>query len=1378
MSGYDVVSKGKYTCPQPENIIPAESFIFIREEGKKYLLLKFNNTRQSYLTGLDLEITQLTKKGKQICVKGVKYGEINAKPGGRFVLKHKIEVDENCADVKVKVVAAMYGAYSYSVKDGVKIEYSPAPEEKFNPEPALDKLGWEDREVCVRTARRRISIAVVSCILLALVLILTALHLAFFTRTEDTFLYAGIEYEFTDKNNKLDCDIKVTGFTGKFTDALIPEEVEGHRVAGIAARAFAGNTSIRTLTVEGAIAIQPAAFLNCKNLGEISIEKVTSVGDEAFRGCASLKALSAPALSLIGANAFADCTSLESVALSNSDYAVTLGNGAFANCTSLVAVSIEQEAAYPVSTLFAGCNNLKNLNLRNLSGSKTIVSLFGKASALETLSIQNLDAISDGFCEGLPLKSVKIENLTGTAIGDRAFDGCPLEVLDIPVKPTAVGDYSFRGSKFEAFIENELSSIGDYAFANSSLTEFDATNLLSVGAYAFSASKGLKSVKFNENSPCSYLGEGAFSDCTSLVALTVPAGVRELSASLFRNCASLQGVTFAGSRLTSIGAYAFAQCTRLPELQIPESVTAVGDYAFSGCTSVYDARIPRSVSVMGKGMLNGCSNLSALVLSFGQYSDLFLGGIFGASSPSATSNYIPSSLKTVSVEYASQIPAYAFYGCAGVESILFPETLNSIGEYAFAGCAAFKAFEVPDSVNSIGKGAFENCKNLAEITLPFIGGTRGNYTYLGYIFGAEDYYYTAVPEALKKVTVTSAKTLGKYSFAECRNIETVNLPATLTEIGEEAFSYCTSLEKLVIPASVGRIAFSAFNGCTRLYEIWNLSSVNDLWAPSVIKIYKSLEVGMTKENVGGFEFMFSPSDGKYFLTGYESAEQIILPSYKSYAVAGYAFANDEKIYSVTIPSCVTEIYNGAFENCRRLKLVFNDSSLNITAGSYGNGAVASNALFVAKSGDRDAGYANIGGVQFVYHKNDWAAVWNIDATEVVLDAFTYNGKTVNSFIVDDHAFSGEYGITSVKIGSAVRKIGSYAFSGTAITEIVVPATVTEMGMAVFENCNNLVSAQINAGVTSIGSFTFANCSALTSVTLPRTLESVEEYAFVSCNSLTEITLPASLTRIGDYAFEGCNNLLVVYNFSRLPIAERSASYGGVARRAVAVFKSESDKAEFFTDGDYSFVTLNGKTFLYSYNGAAGGVTLPETEIGYTVKNYAFENYYISYAVIPESVKGIEANAFQNNAFTAYYRGTEKEWKEISTDFPFNGGVYFYTECVHEEGKWTYDGYGNISTQTDAYAFTHEITKPPTCMQTGTEIATCVNCGHKIEITLPPTGVHEYEETVTKQPTCTEDGEKTFKCKHCGESYTVPIEKTGHDYGEDGVCTECGKKRED
>lgn len=179
MSDIEVISKGRYDFPQTENAVPVDSYLFIRDGGKKYLLLKFQNTRKGVLTGVDLQITMLKSKGGELGVKEASFHGLRGKPKKDFVLTQKIEVDEQCSECRVKVVSAHYGAYAYSVNKGEqRVDYVKSKHEKFDVGKAIDELGWESAHVSEHTVKHRALIAIVSCVLFFAVLAFTILQLA------------------------------------------------------------------------------------------------------------------------------------------------------------------------------------------------------------------------------------------------------------------------------------------------------------------------------------------------------------------------------------------------------------------------------------------------------------------------------------------------------------------------------------------------------------------------------------------------------------------------------------------------------------------------------------------------------------------------------------------------------------------------------------------------------------------------------------------------------------------------------------------------------------------------------------------------------------------------------------------------------------------------------------------------------------------------------------------------------------------------------------------------------------------------------------------------------------------------------------------------
>ena len=105
------------------------------------------------------------------------------------------------------------------------------------------------------------------------------------------------------------------------------------------------------------------------------------------------------------------------------------------------------------------------------------------------------------------------------------------------------------------------------------------------------------------------IGDYAFRDCSGLTELTIPNSVTSIGNKAFRNCSGLTELTIPNS-VTSISDEAFYQCSGLTELTIPSSVTSIGDDAFYGCRGLTELTIPSSVTSIGNGAFYGCSGLT------------------------------------------------------------------------------------------------------------------------------------------------------------------------------------------------------------------------------------------------------------------------------------------------------------------------------------------------------------------------------------------------------------------------------------------------------------------------------------------------------------------------------------------------------------------------------------------------------------------------------------------------------------------------------------------------------------------------------------------------------------------------------------------------
>ena len=116
----------------------------------------------------------------------------------------------------------------------------------------------------------------------------------------------------------------------------------------------------------------------------------------------------------------------------------------------------------------------------------------------------------------------------------------------------------------------------------------------------------------------------------------------------------------------------------------------------------------------------------------------------------------------------------------------------------------------------------------------------------------------------------------------------------------------------------------------------------------------------------------------------------------------------------------------------------------------------------------------------------------------------------------------------IKLPNGLKKIGDYAFYNTSITNLDLPATLTELGGGAFSNCRLLENVTFNSANTSIGQYAFEYCAALKSVSLPKNLTTLNGRIFWNCQALSTISLPVTLQQIGDGCFAGTTLKSIVF----------------------------------------------------------------------------------------------------------------------------------------------------------------------------------------------------------------------------------------------------------
>ncbi|MBR2079324.1 MAG: leucine-rich repeat domain-containing protein [Clostridia bacterium] len=183
-----------------------------------------------------------------------------------------------------------------------------------------------------------------------------------------------------------------------------------------------------------------------------------------------------------------------------------------------------------------------------------------------------------------------------------------------------------------------------------------------------------------------YSGSGSPFYNSDIKSVVIEDGVTSIGSFAFYNCTSLQSVIIPDS-VTSIEA-AFCQCTSLASVTIPDSVITIAAHAFSGCESLQSITIPDSVtSIGGYGTFEGCRSLESITIGN-------------------------------SVTYIGNL---VFCGCSSLKSVTIPDSVTSIEADAFVDCTSLESVTIPDSVTSISFGAFSGCTSLTDV---YYGGTE------------------------------------------------------------------------------------------------------------------------------------------------------------------------------------------------------------------------------------------------------------------------------------------------------------------------------------------------------------------------------------------------------------------------------------------------------------------------------------------------------------------------------------------------------------------------------------------------------------------------------------------------------------------------------
>lgn len=495
-----------------------------------------------------------------------------------------------------------------------------------------------------------------------------------------------------------------------------------------------------------------------------------------------------------------------------------------------------------------------------------------------------------------------------------------------------------------------------------------------------------------------------------------------------------------GETVVGIGDEAFAECTYVTSVKLPDTVTSIGKYAFSCCLSLGSIRLPDAVRTVGES---------------------------------------------------------AFIECRALESINIPEGIAAIEKSCFEGCVNLVSITIPSSVTSIGDFAFMSCSSLVEIINKSSLDIKAEFNmkhYLGshalqVIFDESEsrlkrigdcvFYddgsrvllvkYLGVDCEVDLPAYTDGKEYQIHHFAFHRNpyVTKVKIPEGVTEIRNSAFENCLMLTSVTVPSSVTVIDESAFSVCS-LTEVINKSSVSISGVDNVI----TDESKSCLVRVGDYVF-YDDEDGVSLVKYLGREKNVTLPEYnggENYVISEWTFVSDWSaaglsLESVTVPDSVTAIETYAFGSCNALKDV----------------RVGNDVREIAK-----------GAFSGCIHVEN---IWLGDSVSKVDSALLTESRELLSITVSE----GNPNYKSVG-GNLLSKDGKnfirYAV-GKDDTTLIIPKGVTNIAKKAVQGGRNLITVILPEGVTAIGERAFYGCGGITKLVLPKSLETVGNMAFIN-----------------------------------------------------------------------------------------------------------------------------------------------------------------------------------------------------------------------------------------------------------------------------------------
>lgn len=534
-------------------------------------------------------------------------------------------------------------------------------------------------------------------------------------------------------------------------------------------------------------------------------------------------------------------------------------------------------------------------------------------------------------------------------------------------------------------------------------------------------------------------------------------------------------------------------------------------------------------------------------------------------------------------EGVTNIGRYAFVDCAQLQKVTLPESLEAIRWGAFEGCSGLMEIDLPGNLTTIDGNAFAMC-SLVELEIPasvteigdgaFLKGVTDRFTVeegndcfrtdeRGVLMTADGGKILAAPSALtgEYAVPEGVKSIGKQAFYQCRGITTMTLPASVEELGWLCLDASAS-EGFAVAADSKN--FKAEDGV-----LFTADGTLLVMAPRNLAGEYTVPHGVKTVGEAAFAECWE-------LTAVTLPEGVEV-------ISARAFPASPELTRVTLPSTIVEVKEFAFDSeISSLEVWYPGSVEDLqerAAISFGNEGLLNAQFYVveeeggselATSGvcgenmtwsmDAESGVLTISGQgemwdwdTFADHYAPWEEYWDKIHSVTVGEGVTGIGNC---------AFAFYENIEEVKLPESLERIGEYAFCGTALEEVSIPAGVMEIDPCAFvaSVSREFIVEEGNPCYKSVDGVLFSADGAQL-INYPRArdvgglypvpegTEVIRESAFLDAqlkaialydgvtgifteafanSTIEEIIIPVTVESIGGSAFRGCENLHTVY----------------------------------------------------------------------------------------------------------------------------------------------------------------------------------------------------------------------------------------------------------